>query len=80
MRLCVPMLNIRCTKMKRVRIFFPQDHSTFISKPLEKDDFDEMVHWVLEGGHQWLENDNGDKLLLVKSLLDRVTVTLEDEL
>ena len=68
------------TAKKRLRIFFPQDHSTFISKPLEKDDILKTISWVMEDRFSVVENDRGEELIITKSLLDRVTVTLQDEL
>lgn len=62
---------------KRLRVFFPQDHSTFISKEYLENDLKQSIHYVVaENGVSYIESDSGDLLVLTKSLLDRATLTL----
>lgn len=63
--------------MKKLRIFFPQDHSSFTSKPLEQDFIETKIHYIIkEDGFWFLEDETGAEMLVTKDLLKRVTITL----
>jgi hypothetical protein len=63
--------------MKRLRIYFPDDHSSFTSKPLDKKTIETKIYYILnEGGFEFFEDENGNEMLVTKDLLNRTTITL----